>query len=773
MDKNKFWRILKRNRSSNNQKTSAIKNKAGVVVHDVRDILEVWRDYFSRLCTPKADPSYDHNHYVNVTEQVHSWLEADVHDTFLEDPISFEEVKSAINKLNSGKAPGADNITSEHVKYGGDAVIEILCWIFNQIVALEYIPGIFRTGIQIPLHKGKNTSILDTDNYRGITLLVTYNKLFEIVIWGRVSTWWMSKNVISPLQGAGREGLSCVHSALLLQETISTNLETNSKVFVTYLDVSKAFDSVWIDGLFYQLHSLGIVGRLWRLLYKTYVNFKCQVRIGDQLSQWYSMQCGIHQGGYLSLVKYISFINSLISELEMSRCCCYINNIPSTPVGYADDLATASISKYKVDRVLRIAHSHSTKWRYKFNAKKSAILVYGESKTEAARNSPHRMYILGSERVCERDNYDHVGIKSCTRGDFSPRTLEKIHKGRKSFNASTGIGIKRRGVDMNTCNLLFWSLIVPITTFGAELWILNEHDVRNLENFQKYVGRRCQRFHQRTPSVTSFRGLGWLRLETFIYAKKMLFIRTILTMPNDMIHKVVFLKRLHDFDNNIDKACENKYFSPTFDLLRVSMIFRMYDMVLRMANGTHVYSKLAWKKIVWTNAWKIDDEEWNYTSALFNDTHYLYNTTPGIKYPVVWWDIANLRSDLIPMCETMSKLVCRASELKSDDFNTKNQTHSVRACSLCDNFYEENVEHLILQCAFNHDIRSLMMEDVSRLCTMTGQNITEGDHNILYILLGKSINGCVWEEMVPIWITAGLAISEMYRRILLERAGVG
>ena len=163
-------------------------------------------------------------------------------------------------------------------------ILNILCWIFNQIVTLEYIPNVFITGIQIPLHKGKNTSILETDNYRGITLLVTYNKLFEIVIWGRVSTWWMSKDVISPLQGAGREGLSCIHSALLLQETISSNLETNSHVFVAYLDVSKAFDSVWVDGLFYQLHGLGIVGRLWRLLYKTYVNFKCQVRIGDQLS---------------------------------------------------------------------------------------------------------------------------------------------------------------------------------------------------------------------------------------------------------------------------------------------------------------------------------------------------------------------------------------------------------------------------------------------------------------------------------------------------------
>ena len=84
-----------------------------------------------------------------------------------------------------------------------------------------------------------------------------------------------------------------------------------NKVFVTYFDVSKAFDSVWINGLFYQLRSLGIVGVTWRLFYKMYIGFRCRVRHGDKLSEWYTMHCGIHEGGYLSLVKYVSFIKPL------------------------------------------------------------------------------------------------------------------------------------------------------------------------------------------------------------------------------------------------------------------------------------------------------------------------------------------------------------------------------------------------------------------------------------------------------------------------------
>ena len=174
-------------------------------------------------------------------------------------------------------------------------------------------------GTQIPLYKGKNTCTLDQNNYRGITLLTSLNKVFEVLLWERVKDWWEGEQVITPLQGACRIGKSCVHSALALQESISVGLGTNKKVLVTYLDVSKAFDGVWIDGLFYQLRQLGMEGKVWRLLYATYQNFKCKARVANTYSDWYTMQCGIHQGGFLSLLKYVAFIDPLLRDLEKSR----------------------------------------------------------------------------------------------------------------------------------------------------------------------------------------------------------------------------------------------------------------------------------------------------------------------------------------------------------------------------------------------------------------------------------------------------------------------
>ena len=149
----------------------------------------------------------------------------------------------------------------------------------------------------------ESTELVKTSNKAKVSAVrdenkkVMYNiqeilELFEILIWKRIEFWWNESEVLSRNQGACKKAVSSLHSELLLQETIAYNLEHSKKIFVTFLDVSKAFDSVWTEGLFYQLRNLGVVGKLWRILYFSYLDFQCKVRIQDKLSGCYSMRCG-------------------------------------------------------------------------------------------------------------------------------------------------------------------------------------------------------------------------------------------------------------------------------------------------------------------------------------------------------------------------------------------------------------------------------------------------------------------------------------------------
>ena len=222
IDHNVFWRLLKRERDGPRVRTPSIKNKHGKVVHEVNDILDVWKLPFSSLGIPAESANFDEDNFTRVNDKIAELAASKDTDEFTRDYISTKDVHDSILLLNSGKAPGFDNVTKEHVCNAGHSAYRVISLPFNWILDTEYIPINFCRGVQIPLYKGKNTSTLDVNNYRGITLLSVFNKLFEVIIWKRMEGWWIRTGVINQLQGACRKGVSCVHSAYILQETIAT-----------------------------------------------------------------------------------------------------------------------------------------------------------------------------------------------------------------------------------------------------------------------------------------------------------------------------------------------------------------------------------------------------------------------------------------------------------------------------------------------------------------------------------------------------------------------
>ena len=202
--------------------------------------------------------------------------------------------------------------------------------------------------------------------------------------------------------------------------------------------------------------------------------------------------------------------------------------------------------------------------------------------------------------------YDHLGIKACVKRDYHLRTEEKISKGRKALNAATSLGIKKHGLSMAACNMIVWSMVIPIITYGAEIWVLKDRDIDLLDNFQRYAGRRVQRLHNKSPRETKCAGLGWMRTEVFIYGKKMMFLRSIMAGRVGNIYRQVFIKRFNDFDNDFETGCRNIY-----DMLHIAIVMGLYENVRTMVNADHMYDKPTWGNMVWERVWFIEKQDWD------------------------------------------------------------------------------------------------------------------------------------------------------------------
>ena len=82
----------------------------------------------------------------------------------------------------------------------------------------------------------------------------------------------------------------------------------------------------------------------------------------------------------------------------------------------------------RTNRVNEIFCQLRNKWGFNFNAGESAVLGYGKSLNEKRRNAIDRCFKLGPDRVCEKKEYDHVGIKANLYNDSETKGLEKIGK---------------------------------------------------------------------------------------------------------------------------------------------------------------------------------------------------------------------------------------------------------------------------------------------------------------------------------------------------------
>ena len=110
----------------------------------------------------------------------------------------------------------------------------------------SFVPSDFRFGTIKPLLKDIHGDITSTDLYRAITLTPVMSKLFESVLLTLYGEFLTSDY----LQYGFKKGSGCAHAVLTFTESVKYFVRRGSKVHCVFLDASKAFDKVLLNGLF-------------------------------------------------------------------------------------------------------------------------------------------------------------------------------------------------------------------------------------------------------------------------------------------------------------------------------------------------------------------------------------------------------------------------------------------------------------------------------------------------------------------------------------------
>jgi len=173
-------------------------------------------------------------------------------------PLELEEVKRAIRKMQGGKATGTDGIKIEMIKEMGAVGEQALWKLFIEIWEEETFPENWTQGIVVPIPKGtlKGGAELNPMNYRGITLMNIVPKLYTSIVYDRLSEYCESQGVLAEEQAGFRKLHSTIDQLFTFYEVIKGRVP--AKTYCCFLDIEKAYDRTWRDGLWYLLQAKGV-----------------------------------------------------------------------------------------------------------------------------------------------------------------------------------------------------------------------------------------------------------------------------------------------------------------------------------------------------------------------------------------------------------------------------------------------------------------------------------------------------------------------------------
>lgn len=410
-----YWSTL--NRLINNKKTFNIPPllENGLFLTNVQEKANVLNDYFVEQCCAVSTGSTLPNFRPRCNVLLQSLV------------IDRAKVLRLIRSLDTSKAHGCDNISIFMIKMCDVSVVEPLCQIFEKCLEVGIYPSIWKKANIIPIHKKGSRQC--KNNYRPISLLPIFGKLFEKLIFDVMYEHLCNNGLLTPHQSGFRPGDSTINQLLAITHKIYTAFEEipSRETRAVFLDLSKAFDRVWHDGLLYKLECNGISGHLLSLLGNFLENRRQRVVLNGKSSQWAQISAGVPQGSVLGPLFFLVYINDIVENVN-----CDVKI-------FADDTSLFSVVKDEnktaddLNRDLERVRLWAWQWKMKFNADKTEEVIFSSKRLKPT----HPPLFLGSDEVTVKAEHKHLGMILDSKLDFQSHIKEAIVKARR------GIGMIR------------------------------------------------------------------------------------------------------------------------------------------------------------------------------------------------------------------------------------------------------------------------------------------------------------------------------------------
>ncbi len=388
-----------------------------------------------------------------------------------------KEVLNGIKRLKNNKATGLDHIQNEFLKFSSERMLSVFTKYFNLILDSGKVPESWTIGAIKPIFKKKGNTD-DPDNYRGITLLSCFGKLFTLLINERFTEY--IDPILTKAQAGFRGGYSTIDHIFNLKCLIDISCTFDYGLFCAFIDFRKAFDKVHRISLWKKMLDLGLNGKLFQITKHMYDNAKSCVVNNGHSSEYFLCSTGVRQGENLSPLLFSIFLNDIENFFTQEKCE-HIKLFPKMfKMGddidnlrnllklfllmYADDTVLLAESAEGLQKALDTLETYCTKWHLTVNTEKTKILIFTRKKKQI-----DTIFHLNGRPLEKVDCYNYLGIIFSKNGKFYKARKRLYDQANKAMFAVLQKG-KALNLPLDLQLKLFDETVEPILLYGSEVW---------------------------------------------------------------------------------------------------------------------------------------------------------------------------------------------------------------------------------------------------------------------------------------------------------------